>query len=102
MPEPDPETPDGPATTGEPSSLQVAGKPDEPGKTPTCNSAFRRTLLGKLPMLGYLTWKVKDSFQLDDKWSAIVSVNADAVLEPLETVVADRLAPDPPLRSKNQ
>jgi hypothetical protein len=100
MAEPDdePRDPDDPSSgpADEPAHLQVTGAPDGAGAkaaAPVCNAAFRKKLLSRLWMLDYQPWKVDDSFQLDDEWSAIVSMNADSLLEPIEKVVATR--PDP-------
>jgi hypothetical protein len=67
-----------------------------------CNTAFRRAMLAKLPVLGYTSWNVKESIRLDDEWAAIVSINADSVLEPLESVVATLQPANLPPRSAGQ
>ncbi len=52
---------------------------------------FRLALLAKLPKLGYTSWTVKDNFNIDEQWSTVVNLRADALLGPLETVAPERL-----------
>jgi hypothetical protein len=74
-------------TPAQDTGTAALGNPTEaPAAAPKLTSAFRRTLLERLPRLGYTAWTVKDSFSLDDEWQAITNAKADAVLEPLEAV----------------
>ena len=87
--EKDAEPVDDSVTTAAPLEVSDAGSHNSETSSkaaPKCNSAFRKALLARLPMLGYTSWQVKDSFRFEDEWSDLVNVNADSVLGPLERV----------------
>ncbi len=52
---------------------------------------LRQRLLTKLPQLVYVTWKVKDNFRIDEEWSGVVNLQADALLGSLEAAAPEQL-----------
>ncbi len=48
------------------------------------DSAFRRALLEKLPVLGYPDWRSGEVLQIQADLESLVQVDADSFLEPLE------------------
>ena len=64
---------------------------DEAGETSSAsinvnrrNSAFRRELLEKLPVLGYPDWRSGEVLEIQADLESIVQVDTDSFLEPLE------------------
>jgi hypothetical protein len=58
---------------------------------PKRNPRFFRSLIDKLPKLAAPTRSVKDNFRIDEEWSSLGNLRADAVLGPLEKIAPERL-----------
>jgi hypothetical protein len=50
---------------------------------------LREKLLTKLPQLAHASWTIKDDFRIDEEWSSIVNLRADALLGPLESIAPE-------------
>ena len=79
----------------EPAAKDGPTEPPDAAPGPTAGvkrtQQFRMELLKKLPRLTYTSWTVKDNFHIDEEWSTVVNLRADALLGPLEAVAPQHL-----------